>query len=220
MSSPIKYKNEYDKHYYEQYAKLTLSSCYDQELASLVNKDKPDLQSDELSIGIEVSRSVSSESCHQQFIINKYFGKGYTPEYIIEQAKKEKKYGDIFKDIDGLCVAEMNFNTNDIITRTMFSIHEKTIKLNSDYKLFNSNWLYLFLGTSMVTDQDIKTIVDYLKNSDYKEKSFDKIFINTIDRIFVINSNFQIDKIEVSEEQLKLIKSQALSISKQVNNHE
>jgi len=51
--------SQFDTCFFEMYAKISLKTLLDKGFSSLVNKDRPDLQSpDGVSLGIEVTRAM------------------------------------------------------------------------------------------------------------------------------------------------------------------
>ena len=81
-------KNDYNKDYFEKYALLSLVYCYDDKLQSMKKHERPDWIDENRSIGLEVTRALSSTDGEINSIINRYFGKGYSPEEIINKAKQ------------------------------------------------------------------------------------------------------------------------------------
>ena len=51
-------KPKFDTCFFERYAKLTLETILGEKYSNLVNKDRPDLQTEDDSIGIEVTRAL------------------------------------------------------------------------------------------------------------------------------------------------------------------
>ena len=50
----------FDTCFFERYAQITLETVLGEEFADLVNKDRPDLQKPDRSLGIEVTRAMES----------------------------------------------------------------------------------------------------------------------------------------------------------------
>lgn len=202
---------EYSKEYYEKYAIISLVLCYDRSLNPLLNGDSkgesPDYQSRELDIGIEVTRAITKKQGNHLSIINQYFGKGLCGEYIMEEA--EKRYPKIigrisvvdghavYSEHDGLC--DFSRHTELIKTR----VAHKTKKLNNGYRLFSQNWLYIFAHVVL----ELHDVIDlFVENNHNQPIKFDKIFINSIDRLYVISNNDLIDVIEIDDETLRQLK--------------
>lgn len=139
-------ENDYNKEYFEKYALLSLVYCYDYKLQSMKKHERPDWIDENRSIGLEVTRALSSTDGEINSIINRYFGKGYSPEEIINKANNELKYNkDIFKSANGLCYVEKNVNYSDVKQLIIDTINTKISKFNSHYDKFNENWLYVLL---------------------------------------------------------------------------
>lgn len=183
--------------------------CYDDRLKKLQHTDKPDFQSEELSIDVEVTRAIDSNEGHRQAITNKYFGKGYTPDYIIKTAKNEKHFGNIFKTIGSTCYTETIVDLKDVVDNIVASVNKKTDKLNMLYTTFNNNWLYVFSGTSLLRESDITKIISLFFNN--KKRNFDKIFINAMDKVYVVDSLSNLSSFEINDDQLKKLKKEAVN---------
>ena len=207
-------KNKFDNKYYEKYAILSLMYCYNNTWGSFILSDKPDLQNSYLDIGIEVTRAISEYEGMYNGIANKYFGKGFNGEYIKKniEEKFEKFRGEVSVIDDktlisghkGLC----DFKTH--IDEIEKAIILKTCKLNNNYKTYNKNHLYLFTGTSLVKDYDLKDKLKDIKEATLSYKiSFDLLFINCLDKIFVVDmASENIAEILIDEEMLIKIKAE------------
>lgn len=201
-------KNDYNKDYFEKYALLSLVYCYDDKLHSMKKHERPDWIDENRSIGLEVTRALLPKDGERESIIERYFCKGYTPEEIINKANRELKYNkDMFKIADGFCYVEKNVNYSDVKQLIIDTINSKISKLNSRYDKFNKNWLYVFADSSLLDDGDIEEIILKINNIG-GNSSFDKIFINIIDKIYVIEDN-SYSKIDVTDSELARIKKES-----------
>lgn len=201
-------KNDYNKDYFEKYALLSLVYCYDDKLHSMKKHERPDWIDENRSIGLEVTRALSPKDGERESIIERYFCKGYTPEEIINKANRELKCNkDMFKIADGICYVEKNVNYSDVKQLIIDTINTKISKLNSHYDKFNKNWLYVFADSSLLYDGDIEEIILKINNIG-DNSSFDKIFINIIDKIYVIEDN-SYSKIDVTDSELARIKKES-----------
>lgn len=75
------------------------------------------------------------------------------------------------------------------------------------YKIYNENDLYVFTGNSTLNICDIQEVIDNLQNV---KIPFDKIFINCIDKIFILNKNDILQK-NINTEALRNYKSKAIN---------
>lgn len=201
-------KNDYNKEYFEKYALLSLAYCYDDKLHSMKKHERPDWIDENRSIGLEVTRALSPKDGERESIIERYFCKGYTPEEIINKANRELKCNkDMFKIADGICYVEKNVNYSDVKQLIIDAINTKISKLNSYYDKFNKNWLYVFADSSLLDDGDIEEIILKINNIG-DNSSFDKIFINILDKMYVIEDN-SYSKIDVTDNELARIKKES-----------
>ena len=51
-------KRKFDTCFFERYAKVTLETILGEEYSALINEDRPDLQMEDRSLGIEVTRAM------------------------------------------------------------------------------------------------------------------------------------------------------------------
>lgn len=205
----------YDKKYFEKYAILSLAWYVDSRLDIILLDDKnyesPDFQSELLDIGIEVVQTITAKEGEENFIVNKYFGKGLKAKDIIEKA--EDRFGSKIKgkisNFHGIAVYShskrlVNFNIHLKLINE--KVRQKTQKLNDNYKRFRENWLYIFSHESHINEYDIKTVCGNWFN--FEGNSFNVIIINCIDTIYVV-SNKEIKSFELNNEELKKLKKEA-----------
>lgn len=205
----------YKKQFYEKYALLSLVKCYSNDLQVLLNDkrefENPDHQSDVLSIGIEVVEAITNRQGEERFIINEYFGKGMDGETLKKAAEERfSKINGKIDVVDGHAVYSHEphgFRMSSRLTLIQSKIDEKLIKLNSHYKVFDNNWLYVFSHVSTVHQDEIESLD--IHNEKVDGLSFDKVFIDCIDKIYVL-SDKDITVEEISNETLKNLKHEAL----------
>ena len=206
---------KYNKKYFEKYAILSLSNCYDKQLFELMKFDNekiesPDFQSAKLDIGIEVTEAITTKQGNHRYIINQYFGQGLRGEEIKEAA--EKRFLKIVGRIsvyDGHAIYSEHDGLSDFrgkIKLVIEKIMKKTEKLNRIYKQFGRNWIYVY-SHEVFEPSDIDQIVNGIRHD--HPLDFDKVFINCIDRLYVISNYSKIEIIEVENETLRQIKKAA-----------
>jgi len=209
----------YNKQFYEKYALLSLVKCYSSDLQVLLddkfNYENPDYQSEILNIGIEVVEAITSRQGEERFIINEHFGKGIDGATLKNEAEKRfKKFRGKLSVVDGQAVYSHQpngFRMSSRLSLIQSKIDQKLIKLNSHYKVFSNNWLYVFSHLATVHQEEIESLV--IQNEKVDGISFDKVFINCIDKIYVLTKE-DTDVINVSTETLKSIKYVSLNSPK------
>ena len=78
----------YDKIYFEKYALLSIVDCLQLDLENFQLLDKPDLQNDTDSIGVEVTRAITQHVGFTNALTNKHFGKGKSGKLIKQEIEK------------------------------------------------------------------------------------------------------------------------------------
>lgn len=167
--------NFYTKVYFEQYAKLSLALLYDKKYSALQKNERPDWQSKDLEIGLEVTQGISK---YQGMVnaISQTYGNDTPPEYIIESLQNDLAAHNTFYDLsesepDNLCLHIRN------------AYIKKTKKLNNHYITYSSNQLYIFTFQSMLVKADIQQCMR-IDLAPY-DINFDITFLNCQDKIYV-----------------------------------
>ena len=214
------YENEkYSKDYFECYARITLETCFDSKLKALSHLDSPDFQSEELGIGLEVVEAISKKEGEQRRYVNEYFGKNHTPQYIKEQMesrnKKMKGSIEIFENMAIFDPYKGLYDTKIHHELIKAKIEDKSKKLNTIYydhlknhHKFKDHWLYVFAHTQLLEKHDIIEIVNSVEL--HENFNFNKIFIDCIGTLYIINDFRDIEILEVKGEDMKSIKKKAI----------
>lgn len=161
----------YNKNYYECYARLSLITLLDERYGDLHHSEMPDLQGRQLSIGVEVTRSISPDEARNLVTLDSVY--------------------------------EQQCQLNDSIMR-------KLSKLNRLYRLFESNRLFIFAETHLLTAGCIvNTVAQCFRNSGLPVK-YDVIYVDCIDRLYVCCDKLaNIRQVSISAEQLRFLESEA-----------
>lgn len=163
--------NVYTKEYFEQYAKLSLALLYDNKYAVLQKDERPDWQSKDLQIGLEVTQGISK---YQGMVnaVSQEYGNKKTPQYIIDALQNDNTaYNNTSIGPDSFCLHIRN------------AYLKKTKKLNNHYITFSSNQLYIFTFQSFLVKRDIQRCMR-LDLAPY-DINFDITFLNCQDKIYV-----------------------------------
>ena len=200
--------------YYEKYALLCLAKCIDKKLEKLLSckAESPDWQSEEYNIGIEVVNSMSSQKGELNFFISKHFNQHKSGEFIKKCIKKENpKLEKFFHTVENVSYVETDFSGKTIRNNICSTIKKKVKLLNSNYKKFKNNWLFVFAHYSL-EKEEILDIISTMQNyiSDY-DIFFDRIFVNCIDTLYVIDKNGILDIIYISYADLRNLKKESLT---------
>lgn len=205
--------SKYDKLYYEKYALLSLCYILGLNTNDFEQKDKPDLQSEKYSMGIEVVRAITDQDGLTQSLVQRYFGKGIPGEKVVKEVianNKKGKFKGYVTSIDGVAVISSTNGFHDGAlhkVRIIEKIEKKTRKFQK-YKHFKNNGLYCFAETGILNETDYPDIIKACQ-----ESPFSIVIINCID--FILYWEFYentFKRFDIPTEVLKAWNQKALSI--------
>ncbi len=153
--------------FFEQYAQITLATFLGGEMTTLVNRDRPDLQSpDGASVGIEVTRAMEENKLAQEALL---------------------------KDISGITPGPKNDDL-DIILENGYAfgmkriLESKVSKVgNGFYGHFGKMGLFVFSRENL-GETDARKAMDYtLFLQKYQDLRYDRLYIADVNDLFVCN---------------------------------
>ncbi len=207
----------YNKKYTEHYARLALMSYYDPKYEALEVTESPDLQSEPLGVGIEVTQAISN----MEGRCNHYDAENNGPM----NGKDESKYvyGDeLYRDVDEgeekgesflSYESARSFFLKEQIVRER--IYDKLVKLNKNYTLFPENALYLFTDSKHFAANDMSNIIVYARQMQPGfAVGYDRYFIDCITRLYVLHiRSEQMVSIAIPTSQIRPLRDRALALS-------
>lgn len=190
----MKYK-KYSKNYYEQYACICLNENFSLNLIqrkTIRKEDRPDLINIEETIGVEVTRAITSEMGREISSFNNLSSNDLDQYYL--KSKKTKLPNNI-KVEKNYIMLERNFSYSEIKEIIINSIKLKTEKLNEpSFHRYKKNYLCLFCD---YYQEDINDAI-----SDFYKTAYDRNKYNFYE-IFVINQDelyaFSLGKLKISK---------------------
>ncbi len=191
----------YNKLYWEEYARLSLSVLFPEFHNHFFVSDKPDLQNNIENIGIEVTNATPEEYRERDAYATKYYGKMPTDKEITNFQ------GEFFFDKNGVVIGSSP--TRGLVTPINYIdinhiIEEKKKKANN-YTKFRTLGIYIF-SPLFLLDTDVETI------SSMDTTPFDFLIINCQDVLYYIDKG-EIKTNDISSEQMCLFKREALRYS-------
>ncbi|MEX1375891.1 MAG: hypothetical protein AB1Z23_00320 [Eubacteriales bacterium] len=200
-------KSQFNKLYFEYYAKYSMVLSCDKKYNHLKKGESPDWQSERLDIGVEVTRAIAKDICLAYDIIVEYFGNGCDEAF----------YG-YSSDINYINCREENegqISIDDISNiENLKNIYiQKTEKLNKNYTQYSKNLLYMFTFRTMDESEVAKCFE--ADTSKYK-LNYDLCLINCFDRLYVCSfiDKSIIQTIHVPQRILNKLKNKAYKKSK------
>jgi len=195
----------FDKHYFEEYARLSLVEIFPWG-RNLICSDKPDLQDEIDDIGIEVTSSSPQEQQKLTAQGIKLFGTHASGQDI-------KKYGGIIhinpnRVVDSFIPGNGLASTDKVVFEIQLALNKKREKI-INYKDFCQMGLYVFCDTVTNAIED-SHIMKRIFAIDYS--NFDFVFLQWEDFLITIRQS-QNNIFRLNTEQLARIRQQALDCS-------
>lgn len=182
--------------YYECLAKLILEKLFLNEFGSLEILDKPDLQDDKNSIGVEVTRAIDKEQEKKESLYAKIESrKRQNGDGTIEKINNSYKSRSVY--VNGEEIREPNRYNDGILVgipdsddfnRIFERFSDKIKKLNDDgYKKYIKNYLFVY-SDILANQQMINQAISKMNTIQSKYKLwFQKVFVNVPHYIYILN---------------------------------
>lgn len=173
--------------FFEQYAQITLATFLGGEMTSLVNRDRPDLQSsDGASIGIEVTRAMEESKLAQEALMKDIAG--VTPSPRDEEIEQILEYGYAYGLKKGKYIGlkELSYWSMALPMRRI--LESKVSKVgNGFYGHFGKMGLFVFSRENL-GEQEARKAMDYtLFLQKYQDIRYDWLYIADVNDLFVCN---------------------------------
>ena len=177
---------EFGTCFFEQYAQISLSALLGSEFDCLVNRDRPDLQSeDDRSIGIEVTRAMEESKRAEEALLKDISGvtpsSGKDEEQILE-------YGYAYGLGKGkyIGVKELTYWSMALPLRRI--IESKVAKVgNGFYGRFDKMGLFVFCRDNLKEMEAVK-VMDYtIFLQKYQDIRYNRLYLADVDDLFVCN---------------------------------
>lgn len=167
-------KRPRDKRYFEIYAALTLR-YYDIPFQKLEQGESPDWRSNELGLGVEVRRGITSEQGRFYADVAHHIESGELAATLPNEWRDAlERY--LVRQTDRKYLPE-HF---EILSE---SLHDKLEKLNRLYLQFPVNALYVFAHTALYTPEDLKQFFAGFDDSIYPVR-YDRYYINCVNTLY------------------------------------
>ena len=154
----------------ECYAKIVLEEVIDKNYKKLEMKDKPDLQNDDLDVGIECTISIPSNQLEAENLFS---------ELMENKSRNPSKTKKRIKDKGGNIQNDLLCQRRDVnISNIKEVVVKKLKKLNGcNYRIFKNNYL-LIRDDIIILENQVKDLQNEIQFEQNKyEKRFSKIYI-------------------------------------------
>ncbi len=173
--------------FFEQYAQITLATFLGSEFDCLVNRDRPDLQSEDCrSIGIEVTRAMEESKRAEQELLKDIAG--ITPAPRDEEMEQILENGYAYGLQKGkyIGIKELSYWSMALPMRRI--LESKISKVgNGFYGRFDKMGLYVFSRENLDRSEAVKAMNYTLQLQKYQDIRYNRLYIADIDDLFVCN---------------------------------
>ena len=173
--------------FFEQYAQISLSALLGSEFDCLVNRDRPDLQSEDCrSIGIEVTRAMEESKKAEEELLKDIAG--ITPAPRDEEMEQILENGYAYGLQKGkyIGIKELSYWSMALPMRRI--LESKISKVgNGFYGRFDKMGLYVFSRENLDRSEAVKAMNYTLQLQKYQDIRYNRLYIADIDDLFVCN---------------------------------
>ena len=175
----------FDTCFFERYARLTLMTLLGDEYAALVNRDRPDLQMEDGSLGIEVTRAMEPRKEAAVDMLKEMAGVE-VPESDREEIGQIIRSGYAYGLQDGRYVGHLEQDYWSLALPLRRIIASKIEKVGSGfYGNFAEYGLYIFCKDELSHDEVVMAM-DYASDLQrHLDVKYTKIYLSLIDRLYV-----------------------------------
>ena len=174
---------KFDTCFFERYAKLTLETILGTEYSDLLNCDRPDLQTEDGRIGIEVTRALKESKIEAIKLLNEMaVAEVKTFSGLTEKRGTGYAYGLV--DIDSVGSEEYRYWLEASPLKRV--IENKVKKVTSGfYGDFDSFGLYIFTKDDMTADDLLAAMKLTMDLQAGAEQQFSTLYISEIQNLYV-----------------------------------
>lgn len=168
---------KYDTCFFERYAMASLRYLIGGHYANLINRDRPDLQCDDHSLGIEVTRAIREDGYTAKALVNEMAG-----TEVFDLSDTPYAYG--FSNTKKMSQREYRYwNTALPMQRILENkIHKVSCGFYGD---FDRMGLYIFSKEDLTEDEVASTLRLAMQLQQGLTKAYDTIFISQIQALFI-----------------------------------
>ena len=178
---------EFGTCFFEQYAQISLSALLGREFDSLVNRDRPDLQTpDGKTVGIEVTRAMEESKSAEQALLKDVAG--ITPGESLRDIDQILEYGYGFGLQGGKYIGLKEFSYWSMALPMRRILEIKVNKCgNGFYGHFDKMGLYVFSRENVDATEAVKAMKYTIALQRYQDIRYNRLYIADVDDLFVCN---------------------------------
>ena len=185
---------KFDTCFFERYARISLMTLLGQEYAALINEDRPDLQMEDRSLGIEVTRAMEPRKDVAQDMLKEMAGLE-VPESDREEMGEILRSGYGYGLQDGKYIGHLEYEYWALALPLRRIIASKIEKVGSGfYGDFKEFGLYIFCKDNLSHDEVILTMEYASDLQRHLDVKYSKMYLSLIDRLYVCDLS-QVDRL-------------------------
>ena len=186
---------KFDTCFFERYARISLMTLLGQEYAALINEDRPDLQMEDRSLGIEVTRAMEPRKDVAREMLKEMAG-------LEVQESDREEMGEILRSgygyglQDGKYIGHLEYEYWALALPLRRIIASKIEKVGSGfYGDFKEFGLYIFCKDDLSHDEVILTMEYASDLQRHLDVKYSKKYLSLIDRLYVCDLT-QVDRLD------------------------
>lgn len=186
---------KFDTCFFERYARISLMTLLGQEYAALINEDRPDLQMEDRSLGIEVTRAMEPRKDVAREMLKEMAG-------LEVQESDRDEMGEILRSgygyglQDGKYIGHLEYEYWALALPLRRIIASKIEKVGSGfYGDFKEFGLYIFCKDDLSHDEVILTMEYASDLQRHLDVKYSKMYLSLIDRLYVCDLT-QVDRLD------------------------
>jgi hypothetical protein len=177
------YKPKFDTCFFERYAKLTLETILGTKYSDLINRDRPDLQTDDDRIGIEVTRALKESKVEAIKLLNEMaVAEVRTISGLTEKRGMGYAYGLV--DVDSVGTEEYRYWLEASPLRRVIENKVKKV-VNGFYGDFKEFGLYIFTKDDMTPDDLLAAMKLTMELQAGAIQQFQTLYISEVQNLYV-----------------------------------
>ena len=202
---------KFDTCFFERYAMVSLATLLGEHYAHLVNRDRPDLQDEDLSLGIEVTRAIRENKNVANALVNEMAGED-VKEVNAEDLRHINQSGYAYGLGDGTIIGRNEYEFWSLALPLKRILEIKMDKVNNGfYGDFNEFGLFVFTKEDLDLDQIKQTIAFMMERQAFQNRLYSRLFISQIQTLFDCDlETGQYKKYKVSRDQRRQFYDEAI----------
>ena len=202
---------KFDTCFFERYAMVTLATLLGEHYAHLVNRDRPDLQDEVQSLGIEVTRAIRENKNVANALVNEMAGEA-VKEVNAEDMRHINQSGYAYGLGDGTIIGRNEYEFWSLALPLKRILEIKMDKVNNGfYGDFHEFGLFVFTKEDLDLDQIKQTIAFMQEKQAFQNRFYSRVFISQIQTLFDCDlETGHYRKIKVSKEQRRSFYEQSI----------